>query len=129
MEGFGVELKNDVLSRNEMRLCIERYYRDRGRDCFGYGEVVHTSLMDGITCEDTYSMKYLIDKKNLIRYHIPIDARNFYACLCLGVGPEYVNMRNLVSEKNQYKFSMESTTDAVVHNLAMLDEYLAGRLS
>lgn len=129
MEGFGVELKNDALSRNAMRLCLERYYGNKGRSCSGYGEAVHSSVVDGITCEETYSMKYLIDKKILIRYHIPIDTRNFYACLCLGIGPEYVNMRNLVSEEDQYKFSMESTTEAVFHNLAMLDEYLAGRLS
>jgi len=123
-----MELRNDAPSRNEMRLCIERFYRDKNRSCFGYGDTVHASMIDGINYEETYSMKYLVDKKNFIRYHIPIDTRNFYAYLCLGVGPEYVNMQNLVSEENQSKFSMESTTEAVVHNLAMLDEYLAGRL-
>jgi hypothetical protein len=128
MGEFGVELKNDAQSRNEMHLCIEQFYRDRNRSCFGYGDAVHSSIVDGMNCEETFSMKYLIDKKNFIRYHMPIDTRNFYAYLCLGIGPEYVNMRNLVNEENQSKFSMESTTEAVVHNLAMLDEYLAGRL-
>ncbi|MCW8209450.1 hypothetical protein D8B24_21120 [Verminephrobacter aporrectodeae subsp. tuberculatae] len=47
--------------------------------------------------------------------------------LSLAIGPNYVPMFWLVTKENESKFSMDSTTEAVVHNLAMLDEYLAGR--
>lgn len=126
----GVELKNDEASRNALTLCIERYYKDQKRVCFRRGGIIiHTSVIDKSIYEDTYSVKYIIDRKYFFRYHIPIDDRNFYAMLEFGIGPEYEEIRSLVSEENQSKFSMDSTTEAVVHNLKMLDEYLAGRLN
>lgn len=122
-------LKHDEESRNALTLTIERYYSRRKRVCYRRSGVeIHTSVIDGQTLEDGYSVKYIIDRKYFFRYFIPIDTRNFFAYLSFGIGPEYESMRSLVSESNQSKFSMESTTEAVESNLAMLDEYLAGRL-
>lgn len=123
------DLGNNEESKNALILTIEDYYRQQGRVCFRRSEImIHATIIDGKTCDESYSVKYIIDRKRSIRYFIPIDTRNFYAMLCLGVGPEYEDMRSLVSESNQKKFSMESTKEAIENNLSMLDEYLAGRL-
>jgi hypothetical protein len=124
-----INLGHDEESHNALTLTIEQYYSSRKRVCYRRsGIVIHTSVIDGRTLEDGYSVKYIIDRKHFFQYFIPIDTRNFFAHLSFGIGPEYESMYSLVSESNQSKFSMESTTEAVANNLAMLDEYLAGRL-
>ncbi|WP_265645314.1 hypothetical protein [Verminephrobacter aporrectodeae] len=123
-----MELKNDPQSHAALDACIDKYYRDKGVPCRPYGEgIVKTSVIDGKVYEDEYERIYFVARKYFINYSIPIDTRNFFAMLSLAIGPNYVPMRWLVTEENKSKFSMDSTTEAVVHNLAMLDEYLAGR--
>jgi len=125
-----MELRNDSQSYAALNACIDRYYRSKGLPCLPIGEVkINTSEINGAIYENDYEQNYFVARKYFIKYSIPIDTRNFYAMLSLGVGPGYVPMKWLVSEENESKFSMESTTEAVVHNLKMLDEYLAGRLT
>jgi hypothetical protein len=89
---------------------------------------VSKSVIDGTSYDDEYHRDFFIDRKYFIRYSIPIDTRNFYAMVSLAIGPNYVPLKWLVSDETQSKLSMESTTEGVVHNLIMLDEYLAGGL-
>lgn len=124
-----MELKNDLPSRNALDACIDEYYSRKNLPCIPYGEgKTKTSMIDGQVYEEAYEQVYFVARKYFIKYSIPIDTRNFYAMLSLAIGPNYVPMRWLVTEKNQSQFSMDSTTISVAHNLAMLDEYLAGRL-
>ena len=124
-----IRLVDDEESRNILQSTIENYYRQLNRKCMGLGRVViHTTVIDGVVYKDTYSVKYLIDAKHAFCYHIPIDNRNFYAYLALGVGPEYVAIQYLVNEENRDKFSMDSAVEGIIHNLKMLDYYLAGHL-
>jgi len=125
-----IRLVDDEESRNILQSTIEDYYRKLNRKCLGLGGVViHTNVIDGVVYKETYSVKYLIDAKHAFCYHIPIENRNFYAYLALGVGPEYIAIRYLVNKENEDKFSMESAVEGIIHNLKMLDEYLAGRLN
>ena len=124
-----MELKNDLPSRNALDTCIDEHYSRKNLPCIPYGEgKIKTSVIDGQVYEEAYEQVYFVARKYFIKYSIPIDTRNFYAMLSLAIGPNYVPMRWLVTEKNQAQFSMDSTTKAVTHNLAMLDEYLEGRL-
>jgi hypothetical protein len=124
-----MELKNNPESYAALNECIDLYYSARGLPCLPIGEIkINTSEINGVTYENDYVKNYFVARKYFIQYGIAIDTRNFFSMLSLGIGPGYVPMRWLVTEENKSKFSMESTTEAVVHNLAMLDEYLAGRL-
>ncbi|WP_265645315.1 hypothetical protein [Verminephrobacter aporrectodeae] len=124
-----MKLKNDLQSYAALDACIDKYYRNKGLPCLPYGEgIVKTSVIDGRIYEEVYEKVYFVARKYFIKYGIPIDTRNFFAMLFLAIGPNYVPMFWLVTEENDSKFSMDSTTEAVTHNLAMLDEYLAGRL-
>lgn len=124
-----MELKNDEQSYAVLDACVDRYYSDRNLPCLPYGvRQTRSSNIDGVIREEVCLQTYFVARKHFIQYAIAIDTRNFYSMLSLAIGPHFVNMRWLVSEENESKFSMESTTEAVVHNLAMLDEYLGGRL-
>ncbi|MCW5223538.1 hypothetical protein D8B23_02550 [Verminephrobacter aporrectodeae subsp. tuberculatae] len=89
---------------------------------------IRTSVIDGQIHEDVYEKVYFVARKYFIKYSIPIDTKNCFAMLSFAIGPNYVPMTWLVTEENESKFRVDNTTEAVVHNLAMLDEYLAGRL-
>lgn len=124
-----MELKNNQESYSALNACIDKYYQQQALPCLPYGErKIQKSYIADIECEEEYQQVYFVARKHFIQYSIAIDTRNFYSMLSLAIGPHFVNMRWLVSERNESKFSMESTTEAVTHNLAMLDEYLAGRL-
>ena len=69
----------------------------------------------------------MLDKKYAVKYSIPTAIRTF-AGLWIGIGPEYVPIEWVVNKEVAKIFNGDSTTEAITHNLAMLDEYLAGRL-
>jgi hypothetical protein len=124
-----MELKNNQDSFYALNACVDKYYQERGYPCLPYGGTkIQKIYIDGKEYEEEYQQVYFVARKHFIQYSIAIDTRNFYSMLSLAVGPHFVNMRWLVTEENESKFSMDSTTEAVEHNLAMLDEYLAGRL-
>lgn len=80
----------------------------------------------GVDEGDHYYANFLIDKKTVIKYSIPASIRTS-AGLWLGVGPEFIPIEHFLAEKGIC--NGDSTTEAIVHNLKMLDEYLAGRLT
>jgi len=125
-----MELKNNQESHEALIHRVAEYYRARSESYLPIGsKKVTTSVIDGKTYEDGYTQEFFVKRKYFIVISIPIDTRNFFASLSLGVGPGYAPLRWLVTEENQSKISMESTTEGVKKNLALLDEYLAGRLT
>jgi hypothetical protein len=119
-----MELKNDQESYEALDQCITGYYRSKGQPCLSYGAgKIKTSKIDGKIYENDYVQTYFVARKNFIQYSIPIDRCNFFAGLLLGVGPHFVPLGWLLSEALENELSMESTTDAVLHNLVMLDDY------
>jgi len=117
-----------VLSNNRIEhlhelvsFVIENYESKKRPILFLSSGLVGRGVDEGDYC---YA-NFLIDKKTVIRYSIPASIRTF-AVLWLGVGPEFAPVEYLLTEKKI--FSGDTTKEAVVHNLKMLDEYLAGRL-
>lgn len=116
-EVFIVQLKNDESSRFLLINCIENYYQTRGRFC---------SMVGGDCIEsERFSMVFLIDRKHVFRYLIPIDVRNYFASLEIGIGPVFVSPFSVTDYADAQRFKKDATTEAVEQNLALLDELLA----
>jgi hypothetical protein len=113
-----VQLKNDASSSLELNECVNAYFEKQNRSC--------KFLPPKISSEgEWYALRFLIDRKHVIEYSIPIDRRNYFATLLVGVGPCFVFPIDLMNEEQakDFNFSMDSTTEAVEHNLVLLDKY------
>lgn len=110
-----VLLNNDLMNKTALITCVMDYYVARSRFCSSVGaEVVEN---------EQYAYDFLIDRKTVIRVHVPIDGRNLYAGVMIGVGPCFVRPFDLMSFEDAEKFSMDTTTEAVELNLMLLDAY------
>jgi hypothetical protein len=79
---------------------------------------------DGSKTEgNLYYVSYLLDKRYVIRYSMPIGIRT-YAFISIGIGPHFISMYDLLPYDEAHRFSMDNTADAVKYNLNRLDEYL-----
>ena len=116
-----MQINNDQTSKSALITCVMDYYATRGRFCSPVGAEFSEN--------ERYSYDFLIDRKNVIRIHIPIDRRNLYAGVMIGIGPCFVNPVDLMSYADADKFSLNSTTEAIEHNLALLDKYFESKFS
>ncbi|UFH58042.1 hypothetical protein [Sulfurovum mangrovi] len=110
-----MQLKNDESSSFELIECIEQYYKKQNRLC---------SFIIRTVNKDNYTVDFLIDRKQIIRYSIPLDTRNCFAMVFLGIGPCFVSPHTLFGFNEGERFSKNSTTEAVEQNLKLLDQYL-----
>jgi hypothetical protein len=121
MMGCIVQLKNDVSGIDQLFNCVYEYYTNSNREIqFLSSGQIGKGGDEG----DCYFVNFILDRKYIFRYSIPIAIRTL-AGLWIGVGPEYVSIGWLVHEKFYEQFSGNSTTEAVEHNLKLLDEYFA----
>jgi len=63
----------------------------------------------------------------VIRYSIGVDREVYVGAVELGIGPHYFGPAAFWSYDDMERFSMEATTEAVIHNLKLLDEFWSGQ--
>ena len=73
---------------------------------------------------DWHYEHFLLDRKHVFRYGIGKDRRMMLGSLELGIGPHYFSAADFWDEANFKRFSMEASTEAIEHNLGLLDEFL-----
>lgn len=113
-----MQLKNDLESRNLLDETIHGYYEKVGnRHASNFS---HTEDKEW-NAFDTY---FLIDRKYVIRYGVCQDRGAWLGGLSLGIGPHYFGAADFWSYENSQRFTMEASTEGVVKNLALLDEFL-----
>lgn len=112
-----MQLKNDLISKNNLDEIICEYYRRVGgrsasnflrtedEKCLGY---------------DTY---FLVDRRHVIRYGISEDRGTWLGAVSLAIGPHYFGAADFWSYENFRRFTLEASTEGVVKNLALLDEF------
>jgi hypothetical protein len=126
---FGLLLKDDKPSHDALTQTVQGYYRSNGDECFKVGTTeTITSTIGGKTQQDGYSQQFFIKRKYFIIVQIPIDTRNFFQSISLGVGGGFAPMYWLLTQASQDKLSMSPTTEGVIQNLQLLDLYLGGKL-
>jgi hypothetical protein len=113
-----MQLKNDVDSVNVLDETIKSYYEKHGsRSAIRF---LHSKKSDG----DGFCAHFLIARKNVIRYEIATDRGVWLGALSLAIGPHYFGPADFWSYEASERFKMDASTDSVIHNLALLDEYL-----
>ncbi|WP_147400570.1 hypothetical protein [Acidovorax cavernicola] len=122
-EKYIVRLKNDPSGISELTALIKKYYTLRNREIL----IVSSGTSGrGLNEGDSYYVSFMIDRKHILKYSIPTAIRTF-ACLWIGIGPEYIPINYAINGKYEELFSVDSTTEAVEKNLELLDDYLSGR--
>lgn len=71
-----------------------------------------------------YFVRYLLDAKHVIEYRITNDRNFFLSIVSLAIGPHYFSPADFCDYENSQRFSLEASTEAIVHNLNLLDEFL-----
>lgn len=112
-----MQLKNDQQSKNLLDDAISNYYQRRGNR--SVRNFLHAADPDG----EAYYSYFLIERKNIIRYSIGIDRGMWLGALEMAIGPHYFGADAFWSYENYKRFSIDSTTEAVEKNLALLDEF------
>lgn len=111
-----MQLKNDIGSVNLLDETIRGYYEKHGhRSAIRF---LHSKGDD-----DSFCTQFLIDRKHVIRYQIGTDRGVWLGALLLAIGPHYFGPADFWSYEASERFKMDASTDAVIHNLALLDEY------
>ena len=76
--------------------------------------------------DNGYCIRFLLERKHVIECGVLYEPRvkRYLSTLLLGIGPEYFGPANFWSYEQSERFTMEATTEGIVHNLGLLDEFL-----
>jgi len=111
-----VQLKNDFDSFKLLYETIYSYYKKSG-DRFV------TIFADNPPSEDGYYVRFLVDRQRVIEYGVVQDRGSYLSGVSLAIGPHYFGPADFWSYEASERFKRDASTDAVVHNLALLDEF------
>jgi hypothetical protein len=121
MEGFIVQLRNETKSSDLLFNTVASYYqKEEGRKI-----VIFDVQNAGGDVNSGYFIRFLLDRKHVVEYRIANDRNFFLSIILLAIGPHYFSPADFWDYENSRGFSLEATTEAVVHNLKLLDEFLA----
>lgn len=126
-----MELKNDDASYQALSQCVIQYYKANGRDYIQIGTTdVKTKQFFGAT---EATEKFFIYPNLWIWVHLSTGGRDEVCGLNFASESED-NLDHLWDALRRNKlderlYDDRTRTEAVVHNLKVLDEYLAGRLT
>lgn len=71
-----------------------------------------------------YYVRFLLDRQHVVQYSVGRDREVNLGALTLAIGPHYFRPADFWSYEASTRFRIEASTDAVMHNLALLDEFL-----
>lgn len=111
-------LRGDLGSKNALDFCISDYYKKKNRQahCFLTGE----DPVGG-----SYFVCCIVDRRHVLKYEIGSDREIWIGSISLAIGPHYFGPSDFWSYSDSERFSMDATTEAVVKNLMLLDEFWA----
>jgi hypothetical protein len=113
-----MQLKIDNDGRNLLDDTIRHYYKiDANREAKNF---LHSK-------DDEWGWfytHYLLDKKVVIRYGIGEDRGMCVGGIQLAIGPHYFSPADFWSYENSTRFTIEASTEGVLKNLRLLDEFL-----
>lgn len=113
-----MQLGNDIGSLKALYEVIYEYYaRYEGR----FIEIFDDKSPDE---RGDYYVRFLLDRKHVVQYSIGPDRGVNLGALTLAIGPHYFRPADFWSYEASARFKIEASTDAVMHNLALLDEFL-----
>lgn len=112
-----MQLKNDLSSCNLLDETIRDYYKKNG----------NREARNFLYTKDDewgwYCTHFLIAKKHVIRCGIGRDRGVWVGGVELAIGPHYFDPSAFWSFQDAERFTIESSTEGVVKNLILLDEF------
>ncbi|MCP2087413.1 UNVERIFIED_ORG: hypothetical protein J2Y81_003430 [Paraburkholderia sediminicola] len=112
-----MQLTSDIDSINLLDETVRDYYAKSGnRSAIRF---LHRKGGEG----DNFFTHFLIDRKHVICYEIGTDRGMWLGAVSLAIGPHYFGPADFWSYEASERFKMDASTDAVIHNLALLDEF------
>jgi hypothetical protein len=113
-----VQLRNNIDGQNLLDETIVKYYKINGtRDVIIF---LHSENQEW----GTIYAHYLLDRTHVIRYGIGEDRGSFLGGLELAIGPHYFTPSAFWSYEASDRFTLEASTEGVIKNLRLLDEFL-----
>lgn len=112
-----VQLENDFPSFQKLYEVVYAYYKEHGDR--------HVSIFDDQRPgnEGKYFVRFLVDRRHVVEYAIVQDRGVCLSGVSLAIGPHYFGAADFWSYEASRRFKLDASTDAVVHNLALLDEF------
>jgi hypothetical protein len=120
MEGFIVQLKNDMGSFDLLFNTASSYYREHGDRQI----IIFEEQYPSDDSERGYFIRYLLSKKHVVEYRVNSDRGFLLSIVSIAIGPHYFSPGDFWDYKNSQRFSLEASTEAIVQNLKLLDEFL-----
>lgn len=117
-----MQLKNDMDSFAALFNTVSLFYHDDRRNVLVFEQQSPTKDLDV-----GYFVRYLLDRKHVVEYRIANDRGFFLSILSLAIGPHYFNPGDFWDYENSERFKLEASTEAIVYNLTLLDEFLRSR--
>ena len=111
-----MQLRDDLESLNILDDTIHNFYKR-------FGDRHVTKFMSSQNDGWSY-MHYLVDRKHVIRYGIGQDRNMWLGSVVLAIGPSYFCAADFWDYQNFERFKLGASTEAVEHNLKLLDEFL-----
>lgn len=102
--------------RNDLQNTVARYYKMLNREARYFLETENKEW-------DWTYLHFLVDKRHVIRYGFGVDRDVLLGGVEIGIGPHYFGAAAFWSYENSTRFINSVDTDAVFHNLRLLDEF------
>jgi hypothetical protein len=112
-----MQLSNDLEGRNLLARTIFAFYRSDG------DRIVKNFLRSEDKEQGYFYTHFLVDAVHVIRYGIGQDRGILLGGVEIAIGPHYFSPADFWSYENSERFTLEASTEGVVHNLKLLDEF------
>lgn len=115
-----MQLKNEAESFDLLFNTVSSYYRKYGNRQI----VIFEEKYPSDDFEFGYFVRYLLDKKHVVEYRVKSDRGLLLSIVSIAIGPHYFSPGDFWNYENSQRFSLEASTEAIDHNLKLLDEFL-----
>lgn len=116
-----MQLRDDLESRNLLDATIYSFYK----------RVKNRPIENFLRTKDEewgwLYTHFLVDRKYVLRYGYGQDRGFWVGGVELGIGPHYFGPAAFWSYEDSQRFSIDASTEGIIKNLALLDEFLAYR--
>lgn len=113
-----MQLSIDIEGKNLLDEVIQHYYKKIGN------RTARNFLHAEESAQKWFFTYFLIDRKHVIRYGFGRDRGLLMGGLELAIGPHYFGPAAFWCYENSTRFSIEASTESVIKNLTLLDEFL-----
>lgn len=115
--GFIMQLRNNQESVNEIDRVVYEYYKKNGNR-----DIRHFLWSENKEWGVLYS-HFLLERRHVLKLSVGSDHGAYRVGIELGIGPHYFGPADFWSYENYKRFEIEASTDSIIFNLQLMDEF------